>query len=627
MNRLYDEVHMPLAEGTMLLHPERALLKWEGMSSRSDIGQICYLRRDTSSSHRARRTFDILSFSIERVRVVRLLVTQLSGRMALGAMRPATISIALRVVLDFVNWADRQGLHQVLCDEKATAEAVHRYFREKREQVSLGNLKRNSVGHDQRNLLSMLREFFGNDDFCTDARVLRRQLDASVPTAVPDTEAQAALLAWADALFTGISTLVLDFKSYPVRVSTARGESLCLVPHRHHRREDDNLHGHLLGWNLETGELRTREEIATHMAAAGAKDPRARAWMIASFAAKHLRAANEDAQSAIRRSHASMATLCFAALFLAETGVNLAQLLAMKWSPELVASLQDTSVVRQTFREIKYRAGGKGVTFTVSLGFMPKLKTYLALREYLVQNADCDALFILAGHYAKRRRPMGLPTQFLAQLYSRLDTLGIVLPRITARQWRAAKQDWAVSNHDPVVAARLMGHSLATALRSYSNGTDAAHKAEMGAFLASVEKTVLKPGNDPAGSIRSAVGVCIEFHKPAPIAASVTVQPDCRSTEGCLFCDQYRVHADAADIRKLLGCRHCVRLVSGRADSIEQYDTSFGAVLRRVDFLLDELRKRDAALVDQIEHDVDIEGNLDAFWSAKLDQLYELGVA
>lgn len=617
---------MPLAEGTMLLYPERALLRWEGMCSRFDIGQICYLRRDTSGSHRTQKTFDILSFSIERARVVRLLVTQFSGRMTHGAMRPATISAALRVVLDFVNWADRQGLHQVLCDEKATAEAVHRYFREKREQVSLGNLNRNSVGHAQSNLLSILREFFGDDDFCTDAKVLRRQRDASVPTAVPDAGAQADLLAWADALFTSISTLVLDFKPYPVCVSTARGESLCLVPHRHHRRENDNLHGHLLGWNLETGELRRREEIAMHMAAAGAKDPRARAWMIASFAAKHLRIANGNEWAAIRRSHASMASLCFAALFLAETGVNLAQLLAMKWSPELAASLHETSVVRQAFRNIKYRAGGKEVTFTVSLGFMPKLRTYMALREYLVQNADCNALFILAGHYAKRQRPVGLPTQFLVQLYSRLDTLGIVLPRITARQWRAAKQDWVVSNHGPVVAARLMGHSLTTALRSYSNGTDAAHKAEMGAFLTSIEKTVLNTGNDPAGSIRSAVGVCIGFHKPAPIAASVSVQPDCRSTEGCLFCDQYRIHVDAADIRKLLSCRHCVRLLSGHAGSFEQYDISFGAVLRRVDFLLDELRKRDAALVDQIEHDVDIKGELDAFWSAKLDQLYELGV-
>lgn len=627
MKRQYEEVRMPLAEGTLLLHPERALLKWEGsMSSRSDIGQICYLRRDTSSSQRTRRTFDHSSFCSERARVVRLLVTQLSGRMTLGAMRPKTVHGALRVVLDFVNWADRQGLHQVLCDEKTTAEAVHRYFREKREQVSLGNVNRNSVASDQRNLLSMLREFFRNDDFCADARVLRHQQDAWVPTAVPDAEAQAGLLAWADALFSSISTLVLDFNPYPVRVTTVRGENLCLVPHIYGRGDGDDSRG-LIGWNLETGESRTREELRTRMVEAGANNPRGSSWNIARLAAKHLAAANADAHSPIRRSHASIAASCFAALFLAETGINLAQLLAMKWSPELAASLQDASVARQKFREVKYRAGGKEVTFTVSLGFMPKLKAYLALREYLVQDADWDALFVVVGHHAQLRRLTGLPAQFLAQLYRRLDTLGIVLPRISARQWRAAKQDWAVSNHDPLVAARLMGHSLATALRLYSNGTDAAHKAEMGVFLASVEKAVLKPGNDPAGSIRSAVGVCIEFHKPAPIAASVTVQPDCRSTEGCLFCDQYRVHADATDIRKLLSCRHCIRLVSGRADSIEQYDSSFGAVLRRVDFLLDELRKRDAALVDQIELDVDIEGNLDAFWSTKLDQLYELGVA
>ena len=146
MSRQYEEVYMPLAEGTTLLHPERALLRWEGLSGRSDVGQICYLTRDTSSSTRARHTFDPTSFSSERARVVRLLVTQLSGLMALGAVRTATIATALRIVLEFVNWADRQGLHQVLCDESATADAVHRYFRERREQVSLGNLNCNSVG-------------------------------------------------------------------------------------------------------------------------------------------------------------------------------------------------------------------------------------------------------------------------------------------------------------------------------------------------------------------------------------------------------------------------------------------------------------------------------------------------
>ncbi|WP_242681745.1 hypothetical protein [Paraburkholderia hospita] len=66
MNRLYEEVHMPFTEGTTLLHPERALLKWEDIRNRSDIGQICYLTRNTSSTRHTRHTFDHTSFSSER---------------------------------------------------------------------------------------------------------------------------------------------------------------------------------------------------------------------------------------------------------------------------------------------------------------------------------------------------------------------------------------------------------------------------------------------------------------------------------------------------------------------------------------------------------------------------------
>jgi len=71
------------------------------------------------------------------------------------------------------------------------------------------------------------------------------------------------------------------------------------------------------------------------MVEAGANNPRESSWNIARLVAKHLAVANADAHSPIRRSHASIAASCFAALFLAETGINLAQLLTMKWSPEL----------------------------------------------------------------------------------------------------------------------------------------------------------------------------------------------------------------------------------------------------------------------------------------------------
>ncbi len=453
-------------------------------------------------------------------------------------------------------------------------------------------------------------------------RSLRKHV---VPTEVPDSERQALLIASADAVFSSISSNVLEFKSYPFSIVTSLGETVHVIPRSNgtSRRNAENSRG-LIAWNLQSGELRSREELYERFVADGTKSPIGKANKVLRVASELLKEANLSAQSAFRREHAVTAAYAFAALFLAETGINLSQLQGMKWSPELSESVQSPSVVRQKFREVKYRAGGVEIAFKVSVGFMPKLKTYLKLREYLVQDASLDELFIGRG---RSNETVGLSPDFLNQLYERLEFFGVVLPRVTARQWRAAKQDWAISNHGPVVAAKLLGHSLETAIRAYSNGTDSAHKAEMGAFLASVEKTVLRANETVPGSIKSAVGACVDFKKPEPIAPSVQVKPDCRSSEGCLFCDRYRVHADATDVRKLFSCRYCVRLACNRADSVDQYDSSFGAVLRRLDFLLEELRKRDSALVARIEEDVEVMGNLDPFWAGKLEQLFELGMA
>lgn len=149
----------------------------------------------------------------------------------------------------------------------------------------------------------------------------------------------------------------------------------------------------------------------------------------------------------------------------------------------------------------------------------------------------------------------------------------------------------------------------------------------MGAFLGSIERTILDADVSLPDGTRSAVGVCANFAKPKAIADHLPIRPDCRSTEGCLFCDKYRVHADAVDIRKLVSCRHCVRLTCNRVSSLDEFESSFGVVLRRIDFLLNEIKKRNASLVTEIEEDVDVNGNLDAFWTSKLEQLFELGIA
>lgn len=45
---------------------------------------------------------------------------------------------------------------------------------------------------------------------------------------------------------------------------------------------------------------------------------------------------------------------------------------------------------------------------------------------------------------------------------------------------------------------------------------------------------------------------------PPPLIMTSEVSVNCYTPEGCLFCDKYRIHVDATDIRKSLSCRYCI---------------------------------------------------------------------
>ena len=72
----------------------------------------------------------------------------------------------------------------------------------------------------------------------------------------------------------------------------------------------------------------------------------------------------------------------FVLMFIANTGINLAQVL------ELLNGDYEVGVERQGFRAIKRRAGNKAVHFEITAAFLPKLKRYLA----------CATTFSMARH-------------------------------------------------------------------------------------------------------------------------------------------------------------------------------------------------------------------------------------
>jgi hypothetical protein len=248
------------------------------------------------------------------------------------------------------------------------------------------------------------------------------------------------------------------------------------------------------------------------------------------------------------------------------------------------------------------------------------------LRKYLLNGKDYKYLFFGygPGRSGLATGPVPLTENVFYGMYLTLTRLTPTLPKVRPMQWRAAKQDYAIRYYDPATAARAMQHSLPTTLKKYSNGSEVTAQIEISSYLRQIENVVLTKDQTFADVEHRSLGVCLSPKHPKGIADQLPVIPDCKSLEGCLFCDKYRVHVDESDIRKLLSARYCVKVTSHLANSPEQFGRLFGYVLQRIDFILNEIKRHDGKMVERIEQEVDIEGELDSFWSTKLEMLMEL---
>jgi len=123
------------------------------------------------------------------------------------------------------------------------------------------------------------------------------------------------------------------------------------------------------------------------------------------------------------------------------------------------------------------------------------------------------------------------------------------------------------------------------------------------------------------------VGSCADFGNPSTTNSGV-LKGDCSTWEGCLGCENYAVHADDVDVRKLLSAKLVVLSTKHLSDSKEQFELNFRFFLDRVDAIVDSIKKKSKShskMVVRTMSSVD-EGELDSFWMAKYDLLVNLGV-
>lgn len=627
---------LPIQGGTSFSCPEETILEFVPGKT-LDFGALCYLSRSENSRKKNKgRMVLISSFNAVRALEIRELIDKVNENFISSGLRPLALHSQYARLIYFINWCDANGHIEVLRDVDHARCALRAHVADARRRVDQHQMNNNTAAGCHLLILRALEIYFSSDELDVGINFLTAHRYLKMGTEVPGDEDQSKVVAWCICLIDGLCPLLLDKTSegkpvpFPFLLTVPGylnypGNAVWIFPLRQWNRFSKTEHKNS-AYDYDNGVIFSNVELS-------AKRPE---WSVKRInesirkAYLNIDRAKLDQYHSQRILRGLLVQYAFFVLFIAVTGANDTQALELPWSEELESTVKDPSIERQGFRRIKYRAKGRVVSFEIGVKYMPYLRRFLQLREYLLMGKRCEFLFFrYPGNNFANNFANGEPTSAYSlslKFYTALKKISQNLPELKCRKWRAAKQHHLIRREDPVITAQVMQHSIPTSVRNYSNGSEVTHQIEMGEYFHRMEKIVVPRGEILLGSEVRSLGSCAEPNCPTPLADRPPLVPDCQRAEGCLFCDKYRVHADEIDCRKVLSARHCVRITAQYARSVEEYDQVFGVVLNRLEEVLAEIKKREPRMVENLEKQVDIDGELDKFWSAKLETLVSLGM-
>ncbi len=619
---------LPFSEDVSSFNPERVILKFLP-SGTIDIGALCYLRRCSEERRhqpdRGKRV-DLSSLDSVRVQRVRAIIQCISERVQYGSGTPRTEYAKTLSIVAFVDWADGAGHHFSCYDEYSARSAYRAFVDYLWERIRRNEIRSCTAAKSSKYVLEFLTDLLGVDDLHRGLNLPRVKNSETQHTIPPSEVTQAKALSLCNAVFDGLTNLVLEEMPYPHRIEMPKylgwaPSILWIFPlHQWFKTpselaSESDMTRYGLGYDYVEGRAYELSEILPSFAS------RKEARNCKQRTTRNITASNKDPRCKSRISAAMQAHNTFAIQFLANTGMNMAQMISLEWSGDY-----KVSTVRQKFKVVKWRAQGKWQSFEIQSVFLPAFKRFLELRKYLLNKSPCRWLFISLG-VGHNETPQQMKASVVQYMYRNLRCIDPALPSITSRDWRAANVDWMLRKKIPIsVAADVAQNTEEVIKDAYATGSPETHKAEMTVFFEKVSSVVLNETQVAKGGQEGPLGLCMDYgHPDAAVRISKAV-PDCKNPEGCLFCNKYKVHADEHDTRKLISSRYCIQRTAPLALSLEHFEEVFGTVLSRINQLLTEIRKRaiDPAMVDRIEKSVEEMGELDDYWAAKLELLIGL---
>jgi integrase len=208
-------------------------------------------------------------------------------------------------------------------------------------------------------------------------------------------------------------------------------------------------------------------------------------------------------------------------IFIAQTGMNLAQAVALTIGKFRYQSYLDGYRV---YRVYKGRRSGE-VEFEIYSEYRALFERYLSWRTVIFPAGDDDRVFPFVPLRGAIRT-----VQTFQAVQRRCKRIG--LPCILPRKLRNTRINWLQRrSRDPQLTAEMNQHSQETLFRNYDQPHHQVAAFEISRFLHATDPAIAMPGP----------GICIG-NAPSPESDSQSPSPtsDCISPAGCLFCNHHR---------------------------------------------------------------------------------------
>lgn len=631
-------IELPLGKNIRLLHPEQVLLKIG--PAFHDLGAFCYSLRSSKARKPGQpREVVIGSLLKQRPKEILQLIKALSRLVEDDGKSLTTVRNYVHQLKLFLDWSDSNGLHDCLSGGEATRNAYRAWVTETRERYLRQEIGQR-VHNDRLDFIrSLLEASTGLDALGRGIGKVKERWNPNGGTEPLAPHDFAHGVALNQALFDGLCDLVLEQRPFPYKLELPATLGWAenhlwlfpihqwrLPPHQWGAKREKLGKQACWAYDYANGCLATPDAIA-HRYAMGRYQSgrRADAKEAIKRAQARIDAANADAHDRYRIMLGIIAQKAFLFLFFCNTAANESVAREIETNGEV-----DASTSNQQFRSIKFRASGKALTLTVPATFMPFLRRFMELRRYLLQGKNFPYLFFTFG--ARNENP---PTQIryctLASLYeNQLRVLNPQLPRMLPRKLRASVADWYQRHHDVSVTAKVLQNTEQTAQKRYDAGSATNHREELSLFLTSVSESArrqrilaVKEVAADAPSLEEG-GRCDSFGHPEALADNAPVKPDCRDSQGCLFCKH----------RVLVACEEDARKVASAAFVMEQmilgplHETALRPLIAKCDEDLEKIAnfRNCRAMVEQVRKEVFESGNLTPFFADKYQLFLELGV-